>query len=173
MGGHVNTIWTDEQSEVLVTLLAQGKSFSEIASLLNEQFNTTYSRNAACGKGFRLRVTAPPKVKAPRLKRKRDRERAVTIKPLPRSEEIQIRCAAIEPRHLTIDQLEPDDCRYPYGDGPFTFCGHWKMDGSSYCAEHFPLTRMRNRTNSEAVTDARARRMRGINFRRALLENAG
>ena len=170
MGGHVNAIWTDEQSAVLVTLLAQGKSFSEIATALNEQFDTTYSRNAVCGKGFRLKVTAPPKMRAPPKKRKRDRERAPVLRAVPRVEEIQIRCAEIEPRHLTLDELDTDDCRYPYGDGPsFTFCGHLKTDGSSYCAGHEPLTRMRTRTTSEAVSDARARRMRGINFRRALL----
>lgn len=170
MGGHVNTIWTDEQSEVLVTLLAQGKSFSQIAAALNAQFDTNYSRNAVCGKGFRLQIRAPRKVKATPKPRKR-RAPLTTIKPTPRVEEIQIRCAEIEPRHLTLDQLEANDCRYPFGDNPFTFCGR-KTDGSSYCAEHFHLTRIRARTNSEAVTDARARRMRAINFRRSLLENA-
>lgn len=172
MGGHVNTIWTDEQSAVLIALLAQGKSFAEIAALLNEQFNTTYSRNAACGKGFRLRVTAPPKIKAPPRKRKRDRERVQTVKPLPRIEEIQLRCAEIEPRHLTLDQLDRDDCRYPFGDNPFSFCGRLNMNGRSYCPEHFRLTITHGRSNSEAVTAARARRMRGINFRKSLLEAA-
>jgi GcrA cell cycle regulator len=172
MGGHVNTIWTDEQSEALTTMLATGKSFSQIAAELNAQFNTNYSRNAACGKGYRLGLAAPQKVKAAPKKRKRGRDRAAAIKPLPRVEEIQLRCAEIEPRHLTLDQLEPNDCRYPFGEGPqFTFCGR-VTDGGSYCTEHFHLTKMRARTNSEAVTNARARRMRGINFRRALLENA-
>jgi GcrA cell cycle regulator len=153
-------------------MLAEGKSFAEIAASLNERFNTNYSRNAACGKGFRLKVTAPPKLKAPPRKRKRDRERAPTIKPIPRVEEIRIRCAAIDPRYLTLDQLEPDDCRYPYGDGPFLFCGRPNLDGKSYCPGHFRLSTMKERSISEAVSDARARRMRGINFRRALLETS-
>lgn len=170
MGGHVNTIWTDEQSEVLVALLAQGRSYAEIAEALNEQFSTSYSRNAACGKGFRLRVTAPPKIRAIPKKRKRDREYIPTVKPKQRIEEVRLRCAEIEPRHLTLDQLEPDDCRYPFGDNPFTFCGRLKVEGRSYCPEHFRLSTAKERTNSEAVTDARARRMRGINFRKSLLE---
>jgi GcrA cell cycle regulator len=169
MGGHVNTVWTDEQSKVLIALLAEGKSFAEIAALLNEQFNTAYSRNAVCGKGFRLQVRAPRKVKASPKPRKRKPVEPV-IKPPPRMEEIQLRCVEVEPRHLTLDQLEPNDCRYPFGDGPFTFCGHGSMEGSPYCVSHFHLTRMHTRTNSEAVTAARARRMRGINFRKALLE---
>lgn len=171
MGGHVNTVWTDEQSEVLVALLAQGRSYAEIAETLNEQFNTSYSRNAACGKGFRLRVTAPPKIKAPPRERKR-KPAAVSVKPPPRIEEIRLRCAEIEPRHLTLEQLDPDDCRYPFGEGPFTFCGRLKLEGRSYCPEHFRLSTAKERSNSDAVTEARSRRMRRLNFTKELLERA-
>jgi len=170
MGGHVNATWTDEQSAVLIEMLADGKSYAEIAVALNEQFNTNYSRNAACGKGFRLRVTAPPKIRATPQKRKRDRERIPIVKPKPRIEEIRLRCIEIEPRHLTLDQLDFDDCRYPFGDNPFTFCGLLIMEGKSYCPDHFRLSTAKERTNSEAVTHARAIRMRRINFRKELLE---
>jgi GcrA cell cycle regulator len=171
MGGHVNSIWTDEQAEALTSLLADGQSYAEIAAALNEQFNTNYSRNAACGKGFRLGLAAPQKVKAPPRERKR-KPAETTIKPLPRMEEIQLRCAEIEPRHLTLDQLEPNDCRYPYGDGPFTFCGLLNTDGSSYCPEHFRLSTTYTRPSSDAVSQARARHMRRVNFRKGLLEGA-
>ena len=171
MGGHVNEIWTDEQSEALKAMLASGISYSEIASELNERFGTQFSRNAACGKGFRLGVTAPKRAKAipkPRLRK----PQAPTVKPIPRIDEIHLRCAEIEPRHLTLDQLDSNDCRYPFGDGPFTFCGRLNADGSSYCIEHFRLATTYTRNNSDAVIAARARRMRGINFRKALLEAA-
>ena len=170
MGGHPNEIWADEHAAALVEKLANGTSYAQIAIELNEEFGTNFSRNAACGKGFRLQVTAPKKIKVPR--KKRERTRLKTVKPLPRIEEIRLRCAEIEPRHLTLYQLELGDCRYPFGDGPFTFCGRPIMDGKSYCEEHFRLSTAKERTNSEAVTDARARRMRGINFRKALLEGA-
>jgi GcrA cell cycle regulator len=170
MGGHVNEVWRDLWSAALKDKLSRGFSYSRIAAEINDQFNTNFSRNAACGKGYRMGLAAPPKMKVPRKKRKRDRERAPTIKPRPRIEEIQLRCAEIEPRHLTLDQLEPDDCRYPFGEGPFTFCGRLNADGSSYCEEHFLLSTTHTRSNSDAVTEARARRMRGINFRRSLLE---
>jgi GcrA cell cycle regulator len=172
MGGHVNETWTDEQSSVLIEMLADGRSYAEIAVALNEQFNTNYSRNAACGKGFRLRVTAPPKIKAPPRKRQRNQQRIQAVKPKPRIEEILLRCIEIEPRHLTLDQLESQDCRYPFGDNPFTFCGRHIMEGRSYCVEHFRLATTHNRSNSEAVTDARARHMRRVNFRKSLLEGA-
>jgi GcrA cell cycle regulator len=61
-----------------------------------------------------------------------------------RAEALQLRCVAINPRHLALVDLEPGDCRYPYGgdaDGePITFCGHPRRDGSSYCSSHFHLT---------------------------------
>lgn len=37
-------------------------------------------------------------------------------------------------------ELEPDDCRYPFGDSaPFTFCGDAALVGSSYCEVHHLL----------------------------------
>ena len=58
---------------------------------------------------------------------------------------LKLRCVGIEPRHLSLIELEVGDCRYPYGgdkDGAaITFCGHPRREGSSYCAAHFHLTR--------------------------------
>ena len=63
---------------------------------------------------------------------------------LARAAALQLRCVAITPRHLTLIDLEDNDCRYPYGgdtDGePITFCGHPRREGSSYCTSHFHLT---------------------------------
>jgi hypothetical protein len=87
-------------------------------------------------------------------------------------ESAKLRCAEVEPRNLPLIELGTDECRYPYGDGPLLFCGHKKIKGCSYCEPHFDLIRQRPRTNDEAVTAARSRRMRGINFRQALLGGA-
>ncbi len=57
----------------------------------------------------------------------------------------KLRCADVDPRHLSLLELGGDDCRYPYGgneDGEaITFCGHVRREGSSYCTAHFHLTR--------------------------------
>jgi GcrA cell cycle regulator len=50
-----------------------------------------------------------------------------------------LRCAEVEPRHVSLVDLGANDCRYPYGDGKVTFCGHLKLSGSSYCPEHHSL----------------------------------
>lgn len=44
-----------------------------------------------------------------------------------------------EGERKTLLQLENSDCRYPYGDGPFLFCGRKKMIGVSYCRDHQEL----------------------------------
>jgi hypothetical protein len=55
----------------------------------------------------------------------------------------KLRCVEIEPRHLSLIELEPGDCRYPYGgdeeDEPITFCGHPRREDASYCTAHFHL----------------------------------
>jgi GcrA cell cycle regulator len=138
MGGHPNSIWADEHSAALTEMLANGKSFAQIAAKLNAQFATSYSRNAVCGKGYRLKLIAPKKVKASPKPRKRS-PLTVTIKPIPRVEAMRIRCTEIEPRNLTILEVGPDDCRYPLGEGPFLFCGHPQQHESSYCPAHEAL----------------------------------
>jgi GcrA cell cycle regulator len=58
---------------------------------------------------------------------------------------VELRCVEIDPRHLSLTELERDDCRYPYGGDEegeaITFCGHPRRHGSSYCTAHFHLTR--------------------------------
>lgn len=50
------------------------------------------------------------------------------------------RDAEIAPLHVGLLDLKPGACRYPYGDGPFTFCGHGTLAGKSYCAAHQRLS---------------------------------
>ncbi|WP_050044042.1 GcrA family cell cycle regulator [Bradyrhizobium sp. LTSPM299] len=48
-------------------------------------------------------------------------------------------------RHLSLVELGPADCRYPYGGDSegevVTYCGHPRQSGSSYCTPHFELSR--------------------------------
>lgn len=41
-----------------------------------------------------------------------------------------------EAERIKLDDLEAHHCRWPYGDGPFAFCGKNKALGSSYCDFH-------------------------------------
>lgn len=61
------------------------------------------------------------------------------------AEPVKLRCVGIRPRLISLLELEPGDCRYPYGGDKegeeISFCGHPKHPGSSYCVPHLRLTR--------------------------------
>jgi len=157
-----STNWTSEHSDALRELLAKGMSYAEIANAINAKFKTAYSRSAAIGRANRMGIAgpdrrnnlpkhwpaAPPKVRQPQPRKSRERSAPEFMRPVPifeRTETVKLRCVEIDPRHVSLTDLEPDDCRYPYGgeeEGEaITFCGHPRRQGSSYCAPHFHLTR--------------------------------
>lgn len=41
--------------------------------------------------------------------------------------------------NLALPDLETGQCKYPHGDGPFTFCGHAQFETSVYCEHHSRL----------------------------------
>ena len=152
------TNWAPAHSDALREHLARGMSFSEIVDAINTKFNTAYSRNAAIGRARRMGLAAPDRPEAPlrvrpRLNRLREL-RSVEVRPheflwpipvFEKAEPIELRCAEVEPRHLSLAELERRDCRYPYGGDAegeaITFCGHPRQPGSSYCTPHFYLSR--------------------------------
>ncbi len=163
-----STNWTPGHSDALREYLARGMSYSEIADAINAKFKTDYSRNAAIGRAKRMGLAGPDrpdvpdrrkdlpkhwprlptKAKAPWLHKPRERYRPELMRPMPvfeRTETVKLRCVEIVPRHVSLIDLEPGDCRYPYGGDEegeaITFCGHPRRQGSSYCAPHFYLTR--------------------------------
>ena len=140
--GNTNaTNWADGHVEALKIWFSQGLSFAQIAAKINAEFQTTYSRNAAIGKASRLGLT---QVSKPTPRKQRE---AITYTRKPRipsvpkftPEEIKIRCAEVVPLNLSLIELGEDLCHWPYGDGPFTFCGHPVHDGS-YCLAHQALS---------------------------------
>jgi GcrA cell cycle regulator len=153
-----STDWPPEHSEALRLYRARGMSYSQIAKAINAKFGTGYSRNAALGRGKRMGLAGPdrpdhrpkpvPKARRPRLDKRRERHAPESRRPTPVSERkgaVKLRCVEIDPRHLVLLDLEPGDCRYPYGgdgkDEAISFCGHPRRHSSSYCAAHFHLTR--------------------------------
>jgi len=154
-----STDWAPAHSEALREYLAKGMSYSEIADAINAKFKTAYSRSAAIGRATRMglggharseedRPRPPLRAKPPLLRILRERYTAEFMRPMPileRTETVKLRRVEIDPRHLSLIELERGDCRYPYGGDTdseaITFCGHPRRAGSSYCAPHFHLTR--------------------------------
>jgi GcrA cell cycle regulator len=150
--------WAPEHSDALRECFALRLSCLEAAAAINRKFDTCYSRSAVLGRARRMGLTGPKppelspgatptrnwlgeirpaEAKAPRLRW-----------PMPlveRARTEKLRCVEIEPRHLSVVDLERGDCRYPYGGDEegeaITFCGHPRRAGSSYCTPHFHLSR--------------------------------
>jgi GcrA cell cycle regulator len=151
------SIWAPEHSDALREHLARGLSYAETARAINAKFDTHYSRNAAIGRAKRMGLAAcdrprditppAPRDQQPSVRLLRKHYAALAKWLVPKFEPVEsakLRCVDIEPRQLSLLELEPGDCRYPYGGDAegeaITFCGHPQCAESSYCAAHFRLT---------------------------------
>ncbi len=177
--------WPKERDEELKRLYALTPSLS--SSEIAAELGCGLTRNAIIGRihrlGLPLRGKMKPsgKPKAPR-KAPENKRRVVwangnsdklRLLDCPIIESGPIRSVAVEPRNVTLADLTPNDCRYPYGESPeIVFCGHPKIEGCSYCGPHLVLTKRSPRTIDEAVTAARSHRMRTMNYRRTMGRSA-
>lgn len=154
-----STWWTEDRTETLRKLWSAGESFSGIAAELGDGI----TRCAVGGKVYRLELTGrnsscnriyhrktPEQIEATKrekMDRRNARRRGQPIKPKLTVTNLEaLRCVEVEPLGKTLLELGPNDCRYPYGDGPFTFCGQPQFEGSSYCGCHFGLSARRGQT---------------------------
>ena len=123
--------WPDAHIEALRELVSTGLSARQIGRRLFEAFpEIERSRNAVVGKCHRLGLGTTgaqeygPHI--PRPKKKRVRRKPVFAAtpvykpPAPPAE-------AVIPKHLDLLECGDNSCRWPYGDNPFTFCGHARM----------------------------------------------
>jgi len=160
--------WTPEHSQALRDYVAHGISFARATAEINARFGTSYTRNAALGRAKRMGLMLPARKdhRPMPVRTARVRKRKAVVRGAAKSRErleggptpvagaaappVQLRCIGTSPRLISLVELEPGDCRYPYGgdkDGePISFCGHPRRVGSSYCTPHFHLTRGLDRT---------------------------
>jgi GcrA cell cycle regulator len=150
--------WPAEHIEALKLHYAAELSASQIAAEIGREFNARYSRNAIIGKVHRLGLTRahqpphstdclprkkrhqPYKARPKRLAKTGNASFAMVDTPIfSRHEQSQLRCVEVVPLNVRLLDLNPNDCRYPYGDGPFTFCGHPAIEGNAYCLSHLAL----------------------------------
>lgn len=148
----------------LAQLLAEKYSAGSAARTINEEFGTSFTRNAVISRANRkgLVFSRRPSVELPRLSadrvvlaRKRA-ERQLRKEAAKLASRFKVRAeaekfVASEPTDLpadtspfacTIAELSPNSCRYPLGDPQapdFRYCGARKMESSSYCARHHLL----------------------------------
>ncbi len=143
--------WTPERTELLRRYWAEGESASRIAVLLGGfEHCSDGGRNSVIGKVHRLNLAGRPKSSSSRPPRPRttvDRvawnkgKEKTARTPRPISEARVTRPKILEPVSLDIPitELEPGQCKWPHGDGPFLFCGHPAFPGEVYCDFHCRL----------------------------------
>ena len=139
-----NMGWPIEHEAAIPDLIAAGKSGSEIAKAMNILFNTGYSRNAIIGKitrmGLHTRGTNGVR-KNPNKPAARPRAPVKVLPPQPV-------VPNLVPKHASFERMTDDDgCRWPFGNGPYTFCNHKRflsLDGEIkiyYCPTHLAMSR--------------------------------
>lgn len=149
--------WTEPARNRLVELYAT-KSAGAIAGQLHDEGLITVTRNAVIGMAHRLALAKkgkathidPERVRA-RRRAKLDREneakrlkRAMMRVKMDEATRERLRSEEVEPRHISLLELDADTCRFPYGAWPpFTFCGRPVMEGSPYCEHHTALCGVR------------------------------
>ena len=123
--------WTSERKSRVRELWDQGFSASQIAAMLD----IITTRNAVIGLarrcGFPSRRTGQPRTQKP-----------------PETPPEELPPAAPPPpgfRNLALEALRYWHCRWPGGDGPYTFCGQPKH-GRSYCYKHHRMAHYGKRT---------------------------
>jgi GcrA cell cycle regulator len=167
--------WAPEHSGALREYLALGMTYSEIARAINAKFNTHYTRSAALSRARRIGLvsterpadlTAPAaqQHQQPSLSQLRKASAAALRWLVPnfeREEAPKLRCVDVEPRLVSLIELEAGDCRYPYGGDEegeaITFCGHPRREDSSYRTAHFRLTRGPGAAPERALSTASLR----------------
>lgn len=144
----MQSFWNEETIGEARRLYDDNYSASQSAALISKKFDRLVTRNAVIGIWHRQGIMGQGRrTKAPKTVtvRKRDRKLRVIrsnaqgiyfVQSTAQADPTAIAVADVQPRHVSLIELTPADCRYPYGDGPFTFCGCPKERDRPYCLPH-------------------------------------
>lgn len=152
--------WSNELKQEILELWKDNTA-TEIAGILWDRYRIVTTRNAIIGV-----VSRAGQLHTPKERPHKNTTRAKRI-PKPKAEHRPVlriisgggcggykvtqnfatdmpvlRAVEVESRHLSLLDLQANDCRYPDdGNGPHKFCGHPKSPNHpSYCAAHHYLT---------------------------------
>jgi GcrA cell cycle regulator len=128
-------MWTSEQDDQLRAMHAETPR--PTCARMGERIGC--SKNAVIGRRGRIGLAGPKRVAKPR-DRSPNRPKAEPRVSMQRvamfkAEPVSADTLSIGGGKSLID-LAPDECRWPFGDKPFTFCGCEAVDGLPYCAGH-------------------------------------
>lgn len=146
-------MWRDEIVATLIASWLDGLSAAMCAQEIWEKHGVEFSRNAICGKIFRLGLATRQTTRSVPVQERQSRKGVDDIN-LRRRLPHRVEATPVQlinphdPTSIPIDQrktfaeLENHHCRFPYGDpgtAGFFFCGvdgANLLDGRPYCAAH-------------------------------------
>lgn len=149
MNQFVSDFWTKARIARVTELFHIGWTGGRIANDIGA------TRNAVIGKMKRLKLKREgrndpiPVVRKPRAVEQKPRVKIASVNSNSNAMRVQEHHATpyqpktvddVESRNIPLLELRKNDCRYPIGDPPL-FCGHPKVEGSSYCGPHTRLCR--------------------------------
>lgn len=136
--GKWHRTWLPEMDDALRELVAAGLSLRKAAEEINARFGSDVTRNAAIGRANRLQFKAPANPgPAPKPRKQKKLGPRPAPRPAPLSAAVvPMLCEEVAPLNLGLIELSEGTCHWPYGDGPFVFCGHAVRHGSPYCPHH-------------------------------------
>jgi len=134
--------WTEDRIEELREL-ARHYTTTQIADLMN------CTRNVIVGKCHRLGIKPKPvdpqQPGPPKPPKQLSAVERATVERIIR-EKLALPRETLPPEkkgQFTLIELGNNDCRWPYGDRDFTFCGMPTIEGSPYCPTHTKKSRQR------------------------------
>ena len=150
-------VYSFETEEYIKERWAAGASAGLITKELATRIGRPFTRNMVLGKLYRMGIIK----RKEQLRRPTERlHRPITqprIKKLKKPKIIFLPRDIVvcdEPKGSTVSFMECIGCKYPFGKGPYTFCGAPKVDKSSYCGYHHARCYKTIRYMQRPATDA-------------------
>jgi hypothetical protein len=143
-------IWTPEMINRLtqLCLMQDAARYSEIAEVLSREFATEVTKNACIGCAYRVKISnghkpgrhgtpkPPQKPKRKPPDERPGRKRATAEKAAPTLPPQQSHLLGRVP----FMELRYGDCRWPFGNSPYLFCGDTVDGHGPYCRTHRVLS---------------------------------
>ena len=149
--------WTEEKTEQLKKLWAEGHTASQISKMLGDGI----SRNAVIGKSHRLGLQGRAQsrmISAPRINNRVINENNSPAKQRrPRGLRAIVIEKDFEPENpKQLEELDESSCKWPIGhpdEKSFYFCGRSSLKDFSYCKLHLLYAYQPKGKKEEVVTD--------------------
>lgn len=147
------TPWTTLEIADVVRLWNDGYAASQIALKIGR------TRNSVIGVVFRQKLASrTTQIRSRPAPLTQEEKEARSVK---RTATLAVRrqqFTEMRPLNVSLLDLKPHHCRFPYGDGPHFFCGATVKQFTSYCPYHHSVCYGRPAATPEQIEQARKAR---------------